>query len=147
MSRNKRRGTAWESAVRDVLNAFFRLRWGLKVYRPAQEGYLDTGDLHGVSPFVLQAKDWKDVVSALREGLNGAVEQAVRAGEPYGVAVVKRARRPTGDAYAILRLQDLGRVIVRLRRAERLLEAHAPEAYGLHVAETAADVVEEFPRV
>ncbi len=146
MSGHKAKGTRWESLVRNALNAFFALRWGLKVYRPAQEGYLDTGDLHGVSPFVIQAKDWKDVVSALREGLNGAVDQATRAGEPYGVAVVKRARRPVGDAYSILRLQDLGRVIVRLRRAERLLEAHAPEAYGVHVVETALDTAAEFPR-
>ena len=86
------------------------------------------------------------MVSALRDGLNGAVLQATHAGEPYGVAVVKRARRPTGDAYAILRLQDLGRVIVRLRRAERLLEAHSPTAFALHSEETAADTAEEFPR-
>lgn len=143
---NKERGTRWEGAVRAVMNAFFRRRYGLKVYRPAQEGYKDTGDLHGVSPFILQAKDWKDVVSALREGLNGAVVQAKHAGEAYGVAVVKRARRPTADAYAILRLQDLSRVIIRLRRAEALLEALAPEAYSAHAAETALDLAEDFPR-
>lgn len=140
MSRQTAKGTRWESAVRDFLNAVFGGRWGLKVYRPRQSGFRDEGDLHGVSPFVLQAKDWRDVVSALREGVNGAVVQAEHAGEPYGVAVVKRARRPVGDAYAVLRLSDLARVIVRLRRAEALLEAHAPDAAARHADETRADL-------
>lgn len=146
MSAAKDKGTRWERAVRESSNAFFRLRHGLKVYGPRQEGYKDVGDLHGVSPFIWQAKDWKDVVSALREGLNGAVVQAGHAGEMYGAAVVKRARRPVGDAYAIMRFQDLARVTIRLRRAEEYLRILEPEAYADHMKDTDEDAAEEFPR-
>lgn len=118
---NKSKGTRWESAVRDYLNE----QWGdgnvagLRAYRPAQEGFRDTGDIHGVSPFVIQAKDWKDVTAALRVGLDGAVQQAANAGEEYGVNVVKRARKPVGEAYAVMRLSDFAEVVLRLALAER----------------------------
>lgn len=140
----KRRGTAFESSARDAMNEFFRGRHGLKAYRPAQAGHLDTGDLNGVSPFIVQAKAYADTATALREGMAGAARQALVAGEPYGVALLKRARRPVADAAAVMRLQDFARVLVRLRRAEALLEAHAPGAFLLHAAETTADVDATF---
>ena len=59
----KAKGTRAESGTRDRLRA-----WGVRAYRPAQEGRLDVGDLHGVEPFVLQVKDWTDTTAALREG-------------------------------------------------------------------------------
>ena len=135
----KRKGTAFESAVRDALDAFFRGRWGLAPYRPAQRGHLDTGDINGVGPFVLQLKAYADTASALREGLAGAAKQADNAREPYGAAVIKRVRKPVGDAAVCMRLQDFARLLVRLRRAEALLERHAGGAYLQHVAETEQD--------
>lgn len=110
MSAQKRKGTAWEVAVRDRFKAA-----GVNAYRPAQEGFKDVGDLHGVSPFVVQCKDWRDVTSALREGLDGVQKQRVNAGEEFGVAVVKRARKGVGEAYAVLRLDDFIEVLKRLR--------------------------------
>jgi hypothetical protein len=142
----KAKGTAFESLIRDALNGFWRGRFGLKAYRPAQEGHLDTGDLHGVSPFIVQAKNYRDVASALREGLNGAVVQAERAGEDYGVAVIKRARRPIGEAAAVMRLEDWARLVLRLRRAEELLDASTEQLIHDHRGETAADLAEPFPR-
>lgn len=106
----KAKGTRWETAVVDFLRAS-----GIRAYRPAQEGYRDVGDIHGVSPFVIQCKDWRDVLAALREGVDGAQLQARNAGETYGVAVVKRARKPAGEAYAVLRLEDLATLILQLR--------------------------------
>lgn len=100
----KARGTKWEVEVRDRANHVLQHR--AKAYRPAQEGYKDTGDIHGVSPFVIQAKDWRDIVSALREGLGGAVQQAKNANERWGVAVIKRARKKPGEAYTVMRLDD-----------------------------------------
>lgn len=131
MSAAKRKGTAFESAIRDALNSFAsRVGVPLKVYRPAQEGFRDTGDLHGVSPFVIQAKSWRDLTSALREGVDGAVAQARNAHEPLGVAVVKRPRRPIGDAYAVMRLEDYARVLIRLREAEDRLDDDALFEHG-----------------
>lgn len=96
----KAKGTRWETAV----VRFLRDR-GLYAYKPRQEGFRDVGDIH-VPPFVLQAKDWKDVLGALREGTDGARVQRVNAGLPYGAAVIKRARRPIEDAYVVIRLGD-----------------------------------------
>lgn len=110
---NKRKGTAWEVALRDFLNEALD---GLgKVYRPAQEGYKDTGDLHGLSPFIGQAKNWKDLPAALREGTDGAEKQATHAGETYGVAFIKRARRSTGEGYAVMKVRDFAAFLADYR--------------------------------
>lgn len=116
-SPQKAKGTRWESAVTDFLRAA-----GLRAYKPRQEGLDDVGDIHA-GPAVVQAKDWRSWESAIREGLDGAVRQAAAwdarlrgAGAPsMPVAVVKRARRPVGDSYAVLRLSDLA---LLLRAAE-----------------------------
>ncbi|MDT0267966.1 hypothetical protein RM844_16930 [Streptomyces sp. DSM 44915] len=99
VNRNKAKGTAWESDVRDYLNAALGLvddngkfrdpYSALNVRRPAQEGAADVGDIHCV-PFVLECKDVArpSVPSFLRQ----AHIEAHHAGFPYGVAVVKRRR-------------------------------------------------------
>lgn len=111
MSTSKDRGTRWETAV-----VTFLREQGVQAYRPAQSGARDVGDVHGVSPFVIQAKNWRDVTSALREGVDGAQIQARNAGETYGAAIVKRARKPVGEAYAVMRLEDLAALILQLRQ-------------------------------
>jgi hypothetical protein len=144
---NKAKGTRWESAIVTAFGEFFGRRWGLHPYRPAQAGAKDVGDIHGVSPFVLQAKDDKSHdFSGWLDGPRGVTVQAANAGEHFGAVIVKRPRRPVGAAYAVMRAMDLARLIVRLRRAERLLDAFAPEAYDRHAAECAADLEREFPR-
>lgn len=131
----KAKGTRFESDVRDRLRL-----WGLKAYRPAQEGRADVGDLHGVEPFVLQAKAWADVSAALREGLDGARVQARHAGQAYGAVVIKRVRASIGLARVALTLDDFARVLLRLRRAEDFLAWHAPEAYARHRQEWQEDL-------
>lgn len=110
---NKAKGTRWESAV----VGFLKERLGRKVFKPRQEGFRDVGDIHA-PPFILQAKDWKDLTSALREGLAGAVVQAENAGFPFGAAVVKRARKPVGESYFVMTLDQARDLIVRLQEAE-----------------------------
>lgn len=101
----KAKGTRWETAVTNFLKDA-----GLFAYKPRQEGFRDVGDIH-VPPFVLQAKDWRDVVSALREGTDGVQLQRLHAGLPFGAAVIKRARKPVEDAYVVMRLGDLPALI------------------------------------
>ncbi|MFC9739172.1 hypothetical protein ACFVKC_14800 [Streptomyces noursei] len=96
---NKAKGTAWESAVRDYLNAELGQvdeygKWldpydACNVRRPAQEGAADVGDVHCV-PFVLECKNVAraSVPTFLRQ----AEVEARHAGFPYGVAVVKAQR-------------------------------------------------------
>jgi hypothetical protein len=97
----KAKGTRWETAVERFLTAN-----GVKAYKPRQAGFLDKGDIIA-SPFTLQAKDYRDVVTALRNGVEGAQVQRVNAGEPFAAAVVKRARKPVEEAYLVMRLGDL----------------------------------------
>lgn len=108
----KAKGTKWETAVTRFLQDS-----GLVAYKPRQAGREDIGDIH-VPPFVLQAKDWKDVVSALREGTEGVRVQRLHAGLPFGAAVVKRARKPVEDAYVVMRLEDLPALIKALIEQE-----------------------------
>ena len=145
MSAAKSRGTRFESAVVNALTAFFAGRHGLAPRRVAQEGFADSGDIHGVSPFTVQCKDWKAWQDAIREGLDGAEKQKVHAKESYGVAFVKRVRKPVGAGYAVMTVATWARLLVRLRRAEALLREHAPGAYDRHVAETDDDAAGTFP--
>lgn len=105
-SPQKAKGTRWETAVTRYLRD-----QGVTAHKPRQEGHQDIGDIHAAGLFALQAKDWRDVVSALREGTAGAQVQKVHAGLPFGAAVVKRARKPVEDAYLVLRLADLPELI------------------------------------
>lgn len=146
MTAAKQRGTAWETALVRALSAFFAGRYGLAPRRVAQEGFADTGDLHGLSPFIAQAKDWRSWEDAMRIGLDGAETQRVRAGEAYGVAFVKRVRRPVGGGYAVTTIATFARMLLRMRRAEELLRASDPEAWERHVAATLQDLEVTFPR-
>lgn len=146
MSAAKDKGTRHETSVVRSLSGFFLGRYGLKPRRTATAGFQDPGDIHGVSPFIIQAKNWDNITSALNVGVKGAVVQAQRAGEMYGVAVVKKPNVSVGDCYAVLRLQDFARVLLRLRRAEALLAQHAPLAYYSHMADTADEKSADFPK-
>lgn len=117
---NKTKGTRWESALVIALKAF-----GVTAYKPRQAGAKDVGDLHGLSPFIGQAKDWLSWESAIREGLDGAEKQKIHAGEPFGVAFVKRARRGPDQGYAVMTVETWARLLVRLRAAEALNSAGA----------------------
>lgn len=113
MSANKAKGTKWET---DLVG--FLKEYGFPARRVAQEGFKDSGDIHGISPFVGQAKNWKSWEDAIREGLDGAEKQKVNAGEPYGVAFVKRVRKGTGEGYAVMTVATFADLLRRLHRAE-----------------------------
>jgi hypothetical protein len=124
VSANKAKGTRWEVQVRDYLNSR-----GFDTYRPAQEGFRDTGDLHGLPLFAVQCKDWRDVTGAIREGIDGARVQAGNRGEPFGVAIVKRARKPVAEAYAVLRLEDFASLVQGLDGEEHWVDYGADDGY------------------
>lgn len=146
MSAAKSKGTAFETLIVKALASFFGGRHGLAPRRVAQEGFNDSGDIHGVSPFIIQAKAYKSWEEAIRLGLDGAEKQKNHAGEPYGVAFVKRPRRSIGDAYAVMNVATFARLLLRLRRAEDLLKGTNPELFAIHTAGTAEDIERSFPR-
>jgi len=109
MSANKARGTKWETAV----VSFFRstLHSTIKAYRPAQTGFQDVGDIHLAEDFVLQCKDWEKWSKAdLWKFVDAANLQAIHAGKPWGVAVVKRRKAPgsPGSVETATVAMDLG---------------------------------------
>ncbi|WGH21389.1 holliday junction resolvase [Arthrobacter phage Emotion] len=146
MATNKAKGTAWETSLVRSLGAFFRGASGLEPRRVAQEGFLDTGDIHGIDPFIAQAKNYKSWETAIREGLDGAEVQRVRAKRDYGVAFVKRARRSTGDGYAVMTVATWARLLLRLRRAEDLLGQADPALLAYHREATGLDNDAAFPK-
>ncbi|WP_424936637.1 MULTISPECIES: hypothetical protein [Bacteria] len=108
----KRKGTAYES---DVV-AYLRDN-GIPARRVAQTGQLDTGDVHGIDPFAGQCKAYKDLASALRDGVAGANVQSARAGQPYGVAFIKRPRKSTAEGYAVMDIATFTRLLRTLQSA------------------------------
>lgn len=134
---NKSKGTKWETDLVRTLGKFWRGREGLQPRRVAQTGQADAGDLHGMDPFVGQAKNWQSWQDAIREGLDGAERQKVVAGRPYGVAFVKRARKSVGQGYAVMTVETFARLLLRLRRAEALL---TDVNYKYHADETQKDI-------
>lgn len=159
MTAAKQKGTTFETLIVDALGLFVGAvtwgarrrpgRFGIFPRRVAQAGFEDLGDVHGIEPFVGQAKAYKNLADALRLGVAGAVAQARRAGGDYGVAFVKKPRGAIGDAYAVMRLEDFARVLLRLRRAEEILayaEADSPfDLVGDHEAGNATDLEHPFP--
>ncbi|MGH3442011.1 MAG: hypothetical protein ACRDUY_08200 [Nitriliruptorales bacterium] len=105
-SRNRQRGKRWERSVRDYLK-----RHGLVVVKPQEGAAADLGDaiVVGKHPWMLEMKDEQaiDLPGYLRE----VATQQVNAGIPFGAAVVKARRQSVGDAYLVMRLSDLPRLL------------------------------------
>ncbi|MFE2410863.1 hypothetical protein ACFXDE_21215 [Kitasatospora sp. NPDC059408] len=130
-NRSKAKGTAWESAVADYLNEQLgqyrelwkdddrAVRWKDpldpdNVRRNVQEGAADIGDL-GVRPFAGECKAEKqfDLASYVRQ----AEAEAKNAGQPFGVAYVKRPRAKTEDGYAVTSIRTHAAIVKALREA------------------------------
>lgn len=134
---NKVKGTQWESAIRDYLNAFLDLvdahgRFldpfdAGNVRRPAQEGSRDVGDIHAV-PFVLEAKNTKS--PAVPTWIRQAEIEAGHAGFPFGV-VVHKVR---GSAVATGRVHVSVRTWTRIRLALGMPTQEFAALYGWSVS-------------
>lgn len=115
MTTNKAKGTAWETAVCRYLNGALgednphSLRF---VKRQAQAGVKDVGDVWA-SPFALECKD--EAKHNFPGYIRQANSEALNAGMPYGVAVVKKRRANAGDAYVVMDLATFARVLAALR--------------------------------
>jgi hypothetical protein len=103
-------GREAERKVADFLDAE-----GVPAFLPYNAGFEDEGDIHGVSPFVLQVKDYRDLLAAIRDGVAGALRQKVRADEPFGAAVVRRPGKGVGEWYVVLPLREFADVLRHLR--------------------------------
>ncbi|WP_394620973.1 hypothetical protein JNUCC0626_18320 [Lentzea sp. JNUCC 0626] len=128
-NRNKAKGDRWENALLEYLREVF----GRAAIRPRQEGHIDVGDLH-ISPFVIQAKD--EAKHTFSSYVDDAEKQAAAAGEPYGVAAVKRRQLGVTRGYIVGSVGTFRLVVARLRRAEELLLRANPDLFDQHISET-----------
>lgn len=139
---NKQRGTQWESAVRDYMNAelglvdgdnrFINPASAMNVRRMAQMGPLDIGDVHAV-PFVLECKNTARV--SVPGFLRQAEREARNAGLPHGVAVVKvrGAGTASGRVYFTIGTWTRVRLALGLSAADALWEYGATfKVPGVH---------------
>lgn len=106
----KAKGLKWEREVRRYLR-----EQNIDAFKPYEEGYEDAGDIAGIDPFIGQAKDWRSWQDAIREGLDGGERQKLVAGQPFAVAIVKRARRAVAEAYVVMTLATFAAILRRLR--------------------------------
>jgi len=113
---NKRRGTAFESALRD-----YAIKLRHKAFRPAQAGAGDIGDVHIDGLVCVQAKDvarW-----SVAQHLQDALDQAQRAGLPFAALVMKKRRASIGEAYVVMNYDTLLALLSRLELAEYFVQA------------------------
>lgn len=133
-NRNKTKGTTWERLVRHFLNVFlgqYRPDWEDatvpwrdprdpdNVTRPAQTGAKDVGDLHAW-PFIVECKAEREF--RLPAYVAQANREAVHAGFPFGVAVVKAPRKNVKDGYVVMDLATFARVLEALREGKSWTE-------------------------
>jgi hypothetical protein len=116
MSRPRRAGTAWETAV----VKFLRDR-GFRVDRSPLRGARDEGDVTGIPGWVIECKaqrTWNLAVWC-DEAACEAGNAADRAGTSHRWAVVvKRFRRGVGDAYVVVNLDTFAELLAGLELAE-----------------------------
>ena len=92
---NKQKGTAFESAVRDLAKSK-----GLHALRPAQAGTADMGDVHLAGMVTLQCKDVAN--QAYTAWLADVAEQKVHAQLPFGVVIHKTRRASIAHARVVM---------------------------------------------
>jgi hypothetical protein len=109
---NKRKGTRWESAVRDYLNSS-----GQAAHRIAQAGD-DVSDVHLNGSWALQCKDVAQQRYA--EWVPAAEKQAANAGLQNSAVVHKRRNLSVGEALVVMTLDQFTDLTNQLRVAEML---------------------------
>lgn len=88
----------------DLIKAFRGA--GIHAVQPRQDRPGDVGDLHVARDVVVQAKAWRNLANAIRDGIAGSQAQKRRAKRPIGVAIAKKAGEPLMDAVVAMPLRD-----------------------------------------
>jgi Holliday junction resolvase len=100
---SKDKGSAFEREVVAHLN-----RWEFGEHAERRKAGMtdDRGDVVGVPDLAIECKNHKDVAAALRLGVDALPDEMRHSHARFGVAVVKRARKPVEDAYAVMTLRN-----------------------------------------
>lgn len=101
MSKQKQKGSRWETAIRDYLTAE-----GIEVHRQPAHGINDKGDLHVGTDVIIEAKAQSR--HSLAEWLEEAHTEAHNAGRPLGVVWFhRRGKSKPKDGYVLMSGSDL----------------------------------------
>jgi Holliday junction resolvase len=113
----KAKGTRWESAI----VTYLRDLGFTTVRREVQHGRLDVGDISGLALWAIEAKNYSEIKwSLLSRFVAQANREAVHAGKPYAIVVLKKPRAGTGEAYVIMDLNTWAKVISEFDKHDRL---------------------------
>lgn len=106
---NAERGARWESK----LVAFFRGEGFPEVTRIRGRGAKDEGDLGGLSLWAVEAKDEQSL--NFPAYVKQAKQEALNAGKPFGVAIVKKRKAKVHEAYVVMDLETFVRLLKYLK--------------------------------
>ena len=100
VNRPKRLGTEWET---DVVR-YLREHGAPLAERRALSGSADRGDVAGTE-YVWECKNTAAI--DLASGITETMQETQNAGARFGFLIVKRRRKSTADAYAVMPLSQL----------------------------------------
>lgn len=110
MSKQSRKGSAWEIAVEGYAQEFLG---DPSIHVERKHGSKDEGDIHGLHGTVIECKNCREY--RLAEWVAEAEAEAVNAGEEYGVVFFKRRGRGlsnVGQHFALMSIETF----LRMRR-------------------------------
>jgi Holliday junction resolvase len=108
---NKAKGTRWESAVAKFLQSK-----GFPVWRMAQTGAFDEGDLGGLPQWAFECRDRQKI--DLSKNVKDANDRALAKGALYGVTVIKKRNAPVERRYVAMDLETFAKILERIERKE-----------------------------
>ena len=106
---SKERGTRWESAVAKFLQSK-----GFPVWRMAQTGAQDEGDLGGLPSWAFECRDRQKM--DLSKNVRDANSRAIAKGALYGVTIMKKRNSAVGSAYVAMDLETFAQILEIIER-------------------------------
>tara|TARA_R110002096_G_scaffold195168_2_gene377796 strand:- start:1541 stop:1915 length:375 start_codon:yes stop_codon:yes gene_type:complete len=105
----KEKGTRWESAVAKFLQSK-----GFPVWRMAQTGAQDEGDLGGLPSWAFECRDRQKM--DLSKNVRDANSRAIAKGALYGVTIMKKRNSAVGSAYVAMDLETFAEILEIIER-------------------------------
>ena len=108
-NQSKEKGTRWESAVAKFLQSK-----GFPVWRMAQTGAQDEGDLGGLPSWAFECRDRAKM--DLSKNVRDANSRATAKGALYGVTIMKKRNAAVGSAYVAMDLETFAQILEIIER-------------------------------
>lgn len=104
---SKRKGSKYENDI----CVYLRSQGHNQAARTPAGATADRGDINGIPNWTLEAKNRRDLATAIAAGLDQAHAARTVTGTRWAAAIVKRPRRPIEDSYVIVALADFAELI------------------------------------